>query len=294
MKRSVCLRIAATTALLTAATAADAADTTETFDEGAADIEVYTGVDGLGLGQGAATFAGETVLGYGIVKRISAYARAAASANDLLEDGDGEAALGLFGTPVETDHFDIDLGVDVGWNPGSALITPGVELNLDAEPDLALAGVYLRGEEALVTRKEAAAEPPDGSPPGGEAETGTDETVLAPTTVLTLGTYWTMAEGHQLLLEADAGVAHRPAEDEETFDFGGVALGYNFEVHESVELISQVFLDVPIRDGEQVSTGVSIGLIGTAHILDAAEDDQGDAVARRAAPRKRAAGSLRR
>jgi len=273
-------------AVLTLASSAEAADTTETFDPGSVDIELYTGAHGLGLGTGEATVVGETVLGVGIANRISAYARGAGSANERLEDGDGEAALGLFGTPIDTDHFDFDMGLDVGWTPGSALITPGVELNLDAAPDLALAGVYLRGEESLVTREEPAADPSDRAPAVEAAESASGKSVLAPSTLLTLGSYWTMVDGHQFLIEADAGVAHRPSANEETFDLGGVALGYNCQVHQSIELISQVFVDVPIRDGEAVSAGVSIGLIGTAPIVPANTDDGGDRHAGRARARR--------
>ena len=246
-----------TTALWLVALPATASDTIETWDEGAVDFELYTGAEGMGLGHSERSIFADTTLGYGIVNRLSGYLRGTGEASEQLAEGTGEAGVGLFGTAIDSDHFDLDLILDFGFGADGPAITPAVEINVDAEPDLAFWGGYLRAEESFAGRVEPASAPAPGAP---EAE---PDQVLAPVTTATLGWYWTAGADHQLLLEADGSVYHHPAQDEAPVDFGGFAAGYNVAVHESIELINQVFFDVPVRDADPFSVGVSIGFIAT-------------------------------
>ncbi len=236
---------------------AAASDTTETFDQGAVDFELSAGSEGLGTDRGGSTIFTETLLGYGIVDRVSTYLRGAGAVNNQFADGTGEVGLGVWSTPVDSDHLDIDLLLDLGWSHDGPAITPGVEINLDAEPNLALWGAYLKAEESLANRSQSPLEaarcaPEDGADPSTE---------IVPVTQATVGLYWTVAEHHQLLLEADGSVLNNPAEDEAAVDFGGLAAGYNVVIHRSIELVNQICFDVPVRDGDPFSVGVSVGFI---------------------------------
>jgi len=111
------------------------------------------------------------------------------------------------------------------------------ELNLDLAPDLSLWGVYLRGCVHL----------------GGGLHVGVETT---------LGTYVTLSERHQLLLEADAEFVLHAGDRQGGVQIGGIALGYNIVVHEAVELITEIFLDIQ-QPGGSFSTGVMLGLILT-------------------------------
>jgi hypothetical protein len=64
---------------------------------------------------------------------------------------------------------------------------------------------------------------------------------------------------HQLLLENDMGINHN---GETTAVIDGVALGYNVCVNDTIELINQVYLDIP-QQREQIAIGVMVGMIAT-------------------------------
>lgn len=249
---------AALALILVPAGAAQAADTIETFDVGATDLEFYSGYDGIGLDKYDGVVAGELVLGLGLIDGLSATLGVSAEANERLGAGAGAVGFGLFGTPVDTDHFDLDLSWGMEISGSDFSLAPGIEMNFDLKPDLALWGMYVRINPTLTGRDESSEDDP--------ATLAVDESkpkfAFAPGMGMTLGTYWTIAEKHQLLLEADTTLLFDPADDERTFDFGGVALGYNVMVHPSVELITQVYLDIPQED-DKFSVGVMGGIVVT-------------------------------
>jgi len=237
---------------------ARAADTTETYDVGATDFELYLGFDGVGRGEYEKTISGETVVGFGFIDRFSGYLTVAGESNEHFGQGSGAVSFGVFGTPVDTDHIDLDLFLDVGFGPDEFGITPALEINFDLAPDLAVWGVYLRVDEVFTGRDESTHD----DPATLDVNESKPRFAFAPQTGLTAGTYWTMVPGHQLLLEYGMGILHHPAEGERTLDIGGVALGYNVKVVDAIELISQVALDIPQGD-EPFSVGFMIGLIVT-------------------------------
>ena len=140
--------------------------------------------------------------------------------------------------------------------------TPALELNLDARPDLALCGLYLRAEEDLAGRDDSVAD----DPATRDVDEAKERHAFAPTTALTFGGYFTIGERHQLLLEYDVALHHgdRGAGPDapRAVERGGVALGYNVRLSDAIELVTQVSVDVPDR-GERVSAGISIGFIAT-------------------------------
>lgn len=235
-------------ALLCAAPLAYAADTTEAFDQGAVDAELYLAVANPDRVEGQA--ASDVVLGYGLTGRFSLLVGVTLEQNLQGDARNSDLHLGAFYNLLDTEHWDFDLFLfnHVG---GEAFrrwqAEPGFELNLDSDNAMSGVGLYLRGSVALGTHPE---------------KTNTGHRVLFTWEVgTTLGAYWTMASGHQLLVEADAGVVAEPG-PERRFNLGGVALGYNVTLSSWLELINQLYLDLP-QEGEQLGYVMSTGVIVT-------------------------------
>ncbi len=236
---------------------AEAADTVETWDVGATNVDFYVGFDGIGLGKYDKTIYGDIMLGYGLIEHFSAYLGTTLQANEHFSAGEAATYFGVFGTPVDIHHFDFDLFL--GFSLGGPEYTnfqlePSTEFNFDLDPDQGSWGMYLRAGVPLYGR--ARGEDPD-SP----------EHEIAFHIETTIGTYLMIADGHQAFLEYDMGFLPRPAQDEDSFAVGGVAFGYNVGVHDTIEMINQVFVDIP-QGGEDFSVGLMTGIIVT---LPAAE-----------------------
>jgi len=271
--------------LIMAASSTEAADTTETFDPGVSDFEFYMGYDGIGLEKYEGTLYAEALLGIGFMDRFSGYLAVAGESNEIFSNGGGGVSLGIFGTALDTDHVDMDLFLDASFSTDSFGLTPALEINFDLQPDLAVWGLYIRIEENLSGRDETE-EPEDAplsckeqvSPQGGKSivctPLATDDPkasyAFAPSTGLTFGTYYTVSDGHQLLLEFDMSLANNPADDEDTLEVGGLALGYNVVLSDSIEMANQLFFDLP-QNGEDFSIGIGTGLIVTLPSVGAAD-----------------------
>jgi hypothetical protein len=233
------------------------ADTIETWGIGATNIEYYLGLDGLGLESRERTVSSAVVLGYGIVDGFSGYFGASLQSDDRFGQGMGALSLGIFGTPVDTRHFDMDLILDSGISgPGLSefSLTPGIEFNVDSRPDLAIWGFYLRAGIPIY---------------GGSAHGGPHHTKLADpgrthrnfSLCLNPGAYLRVAPGHQLLIEYDVSLHYRKV-DGRSWENGGLAMGYNAVLSDSIELITQAYLDVPQHD-DGFSVGLLFGFIAT-------------------------------
>jgi len=236
---------------------AHAADTTEAYDIGATDYEFYTGFDGIGLDRYEKTIWAEVVLGYGFLERFAGHVSVFGESNEYFGEGGGGFLVGMFGTPVDTDHFDLDLHIDAGYAVDEFTMTPSLEMNFDLLPDMEKWGVYIRAAEDLAGRDESVEDDP-----ASAADESKTQYAFAPSTGLLLGTYFMAAPEHQLLLEYDTYFAHNPAAGEETMEIGGVTLGYNVIVHDSIEMINQLFFDIP-QNGEKFAVGISTGIIIT-------------------------------
>jgi len=233
--------------ILTAVTAfgpaALAADTIETFDAGASDVELYSAVDGVGRGQQDQALGGEMVMGWGLARNLSAYLATSLEADGTLTGAETGLNLGVFGTPVDTDHLDVDLLLDLrvgGDGLREAMVVPAVEVNLDRQPDLAAHGVFARAAAEIAGSQ-------DRERPGRHVDLG-----------LTVGGYWSLHPRHQLLVEYDATVHDDPDPGTPAVEAGGVALGFNSLLSPALELITEVKLDVP-----EATLGVMAGLIAT-------------------------------
>ncbi len=231
---------------------ARAADTIETWDVGATDVDFYSGLDGMGLSRAEGSVFGDIMLGYGLVKGLSAYIGQKITGNTFFTGGSGTTYLGMFGTPIDTKHFDLDLflGFDLGGTGYDEFgVTPMVELNFDLDPNRLSWGAYVRAGFRLHGHNLTQ----DEENPNWETHT---------TLATAVGTYYTIARRHQLLLEFDFAWKRLRHDDEREIEIGGVALGYNVTLSDRVELINQVLVDIP-QSGEKTSVGFMTGFIFT-------------------------------
>ncbi len=236
--------------VLLLATVVQAADTVETWDKGAGDLDVYMLMEGVGSDQVSQAVAGDIMVGWGLADRFSAYLGTTMQADGYLMNGGTELGLGVFGTPVETDHLDLDLFLDLrsaGDGLSTLQIEPAFELNWDRAPDMSTWGLYLRGGLAIAGRES----PEKAAGAERYADLG-----------MTIGGYWSLDASRQLLVEFDATVHDHPAGAGSGFETGGVAVGYNVFLHDTLELINQVRVDLPQRD-ERAGVGFMVGLIAT-------------------------------
>ena len=86
-----------------------AADTTEPFELGVSNIDLYAGIDELGVEGHGPVITVDTMLGVGITPWLSYYLGAALYADGHAEASSGDLYTGLCGTPLDTDHVDLDL-----------------------------------------------------------------------------------------------------------------------------------------------------------------------------------------
>lgn len=231
--------------------ASRAADTTETWDRGAFDVELFLGYDGLGRRSAADHMASiEFVLGYGILPELAIYTTLGIEADGALSMPLGGVALGLYGTPLDTRHVDLDLFLEVGiGGPGFRewSLTPSLELNVDAHPERLTWGFFVRAGLPMHGR-------PDGA--GGPSAASLDVEGL-------LGAYWRPHRDHELVLEFDT--RFHPvhgADHDRRAEVGGLALGYNVMILDGVEFLTQVSADVP-QGAEPWSVGFTAGFILT-------------------------------
>jgi hypothetical protein len=234
------------------------ADTIETYDAGAVDFEFYLGGDGLNLDQYEKTVFAEALVGYGIIDRFSGYVLLGAESDEYLTLGTGGFAAGLFGTPLDSKHVDLDLLLDAslaGEGLTEFAITPGLELNIDLAPDLAVWGVYARIEDEIHGRDETT--PDDLSTRENEFD---QKHVVNHAIAQTFGTYGAVAEGHQLLLEYHQTANSHPAAAELRLDHDGIAFGYNVMATDNLEVITQLDFHLPHND-QETGFGLYLGII---------------------------------
>jgi hypothetical protein len=243
------------------------ADTTEQFDKGLSDAEMHTSYWGIGNAESERGVGAEFVLGAGVTDWLSVNLATCAQANDSFAEGTGSTSFGIFTTPVDTEHFDLDYAFGVSLcnlasgKPGPADHMAGefslefyIELNLDSSDDMDGYGFYLG-----IT----------------EVRTGIDESEIdmngeeirkfidASFTELVGGVYITVAEGQQLFLAYDWFYNHGDVDYDHATGIGGVALGYNFCITDNVEIISEIYYDLPQDDDEDPGTAITIGFIST-------------------------------
>ena len=241
------------TAVALAGTAppARAVDTLEPFLPGFSDGEMYVGAQGLGPRGGARGVFAEAAVAYGLTDRVSAWALWDLSADERLGGGEAAMSFTLYGQALQAGVLGVDLLLEVGaGGPGFQQMTvhPAFELNLDAAPDLASWGFFLDGGVVLGGPDPAATDPSEGA---------SAALSLAP------GGYWTVAPGHQVLVQLDVSFPLARGGGGSRWDLGTLALGYNVCLGDTVELITEFSVDLPARAGERPSVGFMVGFLAT-------------------------------
>jgi hypothetical protein len=228
---------------------ARAVDTLETYEPGGLTrFEAYLGYTGLGKRQSSRRLTASYLLGVGITDAFSAYHFGGGEFSTTLTEGEGTQGFGLLVTPLDTYHFDLDLVLDASAVGGDRLvIAPGLELNVDAQPDMSSFGLFVRAYARV----------------SGESSVGEDGAVEARRRLdfpAAIGAYNTFGEVHQVLVRYDATVIADPGPEQRDLEVGGLSVGYNLTLDERLELIHEVSLDVP-EDDEEIGVGFSLGLV---------------------------------
>lgn len=236
----------AAAATVTAPGPATAVDTEEVYDRGASDLDFYLSADGLGLERDDASLSAEFMLGYGLLPWMSGMVGIVVDADAYLTRSRQIVYGALFATPVDTDHVDFDLRLDVRTDGESLVFTPAFELNLDAAPDMAAWGFFLLGGAAVYGTRD----PLEGDPQ------------IRTTLEATLGGYVTIGGVHQILLAIDVAILPDAGDGERLFDVGGIGLGYNVTLSEAFELVTELRFDIPLEE-DHFSIGATGGFIVT-------------------------------
>lgn len=236
--------LAATAVMLALAAPSAAVDTVESWYEGETGVEFYAGLDGFGLPGAEQTVSGAMILGWGLTDRLSTYLAPGVQSDGDLIGAETEINLGLFGTPLDTDHVDLDLLFDLRVVGGEMSVVPAFELNLDREPDLAAYGLFLRGAMEL-----------------GPHENFEGETERHVDLGLTVGGYYSLTARQQILVKYGATV-HERAPGHERFEHDTVAVGYNALLTDYLELITEAAVTLA-TDERGASVGVVLGLVAT-------------------------------
>lgn len=206
---------------------ASAADTTEAFNVGITDIEMFTDYD-----TGAQSFGLETLVGAGLTERFSIsvahLARISSEGRALLS----EIGFRLFHTLVDTDRFDLDLIAGYGLGTPNVDNTHGFNLGIELNLDWRRLGFYSRLFYDFFQE---------------EAE---DDFSHAASTLL--GGRYHVWSGGELLLET------RLYWNGRGYAGGGVALGFNVTLADWIELILETgygFAATEDRESLQVLVG---------------------------------------
>jgi hypothetical protein len=249
-----------------------AADTIEVFNPGGfTDFEFYLSYGGIGLPKEERAATPEWLAGASLTDSLSTYIAGSYSFSEaFFALGQVGVNLGVFGTPIDTDHFDLDLMFDVGFlgaTTSSFIFTPGIELNYDTSPDMDGFGLYLRLEPGWSNEKTEAPSALTTIRSDTESEEIVDgawcgtldseQTLIVATTP---AFYWVFLPDQQFLAEFNFHWQASADQGERLIHIGGLTLGYNLTINDSIELINQVFFDFP-QETEDFSIALTVGAI---------------------------------
>lgn len=216
--------------LLAVSSTGFALDTTEAFDPGFSDLEVYFGYLGLDNSSESSVVSGETLIGIGVTGNFSTYISYAVESNGYLANSEDGVTMGLFWTALEAEVVKLDFFGSTGTGGSIAF---GIESNID----LTSWGFQLKIEETLANKNSSERE---------------QFTTLQPLL------YYRFASGVELLSAVDLEYAGNDSGDKE-FDYSSFSFGINFPLNESVEAISQ--FDLVNGDNDETEIGISFGFV---------------------------------
>ncbi len=224
--------------LLCTATPALALDTLEPFPEKASSVEFYLGYDGIGKkAKDGGVFTQNFQFDYGITDKFSLYLASEIAVSNDIASRDAGLTIGAYYPVLDTLHFDIDVGMEVGANiyGMSMNAKPYLELTFDLNEERTW-GLYLLAGESI----------------GGAAGEG-----FTLATEIDVGTYFTIKETHQILLGYSMALHHQPGW---AFEGSTIAAGYNVMLNDNIELVIELGFNLPV-DGEKFTMGLNAGLI---------------------------------
>ena len=259
-------------ALMLCPVSAFAVDTTEPVDPGALEMDANFTIDNIR--DGKPNIGGDVTVAMGAFEGFTVSGTVGFASVDglagTIEDGGGAtitANLNALYTPLDTDHFDLDVMLDIGYEEGF-YVTPSFELNYDLLPDLELWGLYLRAglpiyggyDEAELNKVEAE---------GGETADAAKADVGLE---LALGTYITFGEIFQILLEGGFAVNNLASKLGDTeISSPYIALGFNVEVNDNFELITEFKANLPAPDEDNYKFSGAL-TIGGAFVISTVAD----------------------
>lgn len=216
--------------LLAVSSTVYALDTTEAFDPGFSDVEVYFGYQGLDNPSESSVVSTEALLGIGVTGNFSTYVSVAVESNGYLDNAEDGFTMGLFWTALESEVVKLDMFGSTGTGGSIAF---GIESNLDLENW----GLQIQIEETIESKNSIER----------------DQSLRFQPLL-----YYRMPCGVEMLSAIDFEYAGNESGDKE-FDYSTVSFGVNYPVTESIELISQFDL---INSGEdKTETGISFGFV---------------------------------
>lgn len=209
-----------------------ALDTTEPFEIGFTDNEVYAGAGGIGNRSGGQSIGANYVLGAGITDRLSTILSFSVATDELLAQAQSDLNLTLFFNVIDYKEFEGDLLVT--FNKEGAWCF-SAELNLDFEKT----GFQLTIEE-------------------GFENSGSGRETVGITTGIAPLAWWSANDRMQLLTGIDIAFGSGT----QTIDIGTAAVGCNVVLSSAIELITEVGFDVPEK-GSKATGSISVGILTT-------------------------------
>ncbi|MBO4350910.1 MAG: hypothetical protein J6A01_08205 [Proteobacteria bacterium] len=236
-----------------------AIDTTELLDKGVVEVAPTIGLINLHKGAKPA-WESDIYVGYGALEFMTISTGLSMATDEAFADGGIGLNFDLLFTPLDTENFDIDFHVNFGWG-GNFVMTPGLELNFDSDNEMSGFGAFLNLDFPMYSGH-VAKNPRD---LGNDDDDGRLEEVKTDFTfALSLGLYYTFMEGNQLLAQGGINIPRMAEKLGERRTDGFVAVGYNVEVMENFEIVSEVRIDIPdrkVKPKEDVSAAITVGAI---------------------------------
>jgi len=232
-------------------------NTYELYDVGATDFELYMDFTGLGLGKYEKTISTSALLGYGFNDRFSGYFYGIAMANEYFNEASGGLGFGLLSGLIQTERIELDLIFNIETFAFSSFsLNPFIEFNYYFDKEKwRNSGFYIWLGETITGRDDST---PD-DPTTTTIEAVTDYSIIASTDLL-FAAYYSLYEKHRLLLQFDMLFNHYTNPGEDIVGIGGVALGYNVFITDTIELLTSLSFDIP-QEGEDFSVGIGAGLV---------------------------------
>ncbi len=228
-----------------------AADTVELYAVHEASAEFTMGFESMRHIASDREVSNELLFGHGLGSRVATYVGACFVPDQEFRIDSTDYFVGLMGAAVQTDHFDVDLVLDLSGLASAMhelVFAPMIELNLDRDPRMQTWGAYLRA----------------GLPMWRESTVHADGRVSREQRVdlaLNPGCYFTLSDRHQVLIEYATDVRLAEPDGDRTTP-GHIALGLNTVLSEPLEIITQLHVALP-QDGGRAEVGAALGFVAT-------------------------------